>query len=172
MPIPRSLIPLLLLAAPAAAPAAPKPAASAYTKVDLDRCTEIEHEDEGSWARWKCSGYARIPLWVEVGDERFDVDAGDRPDDEGRFGNTFDSPPSTVEWRHFAGRPFAIIYRLTTANPDVPTTSVLVVETIGRGKATGCRVAEIPGSAKNANSQARAIADAIPAGRKKCLGSR
>lgn len=172
MTVPRFLIPLLLLAAAGAAPAAPKPAASAYTKLDLDRCTEIEHEDEGSWTRWKCAGYGRIPLWVEVGDERFDVDAGDRPDDEGRFGNTFDSPPSTVEWRHNAGRPFAIIYRLTTANPDVPTTSMLVVETIGRGKTKGCRVAEIPGSTTNANSRARAIADAIPAGRAKCLGSR
>lgn len=138
---------------------------SAYTKLDLDRCVEVDRGEE--WTSWRCRGYAGVPLFVQNGDERYDVDAG-RENETDLFAPAFDSPGRTVEWRLDHGRPFAIIYRLTSANPDLPKTSRLIVETIGRSS-PGCRIASIGGGAADANAQARAAADRVLTGAAHCL---
>ena len=130
-PMTRPILLIALAAMASAAPAAPA-VTSAYTKVDLERCKEIERRDEeASSAVWRCSGYRGVPFYVELGDERIDIDAGLRDKDE-LWSNTFDQTPATVEWRLNGGKPFAIIYRLTVSNSDRPKTSRLIVETIGR----------------------------------------
>lgn len=165
----------LLVAAAAAAlatsPLAAKPAAvtSAYTKLDLDKCTELE--SDLAWVRWRCPGYKAVALIVEVSDDRFDLDAGVVDKDE-LFGASFDSPPDNVEWRLNRGKPFALIYRLTGANPEQPRTPRLLVETIGSAGRPGCRVAEIAGSAPSANQAARDAAARILAGTARCLDPR
>ncbi len=169
------LAPALLAAAPARKPA-PRPAAitSADTKLDLAKCTTIhESYEAGLSATWKCPGYAGIPLFVELGDERFDLDAG-QLDHDGLWSDTFDNPPTTVEWRLKGGKPFAIIYRLSVANPDAPKSSRLKVETIGDLKDPakfGCRIADIEANDPDANKTARDIADLIPKGEATCIES-
>jgi hypothetical protein len=141
---------------------------SAYTKLDLDRCKEIGHGEE--WASWRCSGYRGIPLFVQNGDERYDVDAGSE-DVADLFAPKFDYPGSTVEWRLNRGKPFAIIYRLASASRDEPKSSRLIVETIG-GRSPGCRIASIDGSLPDANALARRAADGTLRGPVHCLTSR
>ncbi len=167
------LAPVLLAAAPAKKPAPPRAAiTSAYTKLDLAKCTTIaEDKETGLSATWKCPGYAGIPLFVELGDERFDLDAG-QLDHDGLWSDTFDNPPTTVEWRLKNGKPFAIIYRLSVANPDAPQTSRLKVETIGDLKDPdkfGCRVADIEANNADANATARELADLILTGEAICI---
>ena len=162
-----AILALVLAVAPAPSWAQPR-ITSAYTTLNLDRCAPLDRGDTPEWAEWRCAGYRGIALFVQNGDDRYDVDAGVADKDE-IWANTFDYPGKTVEWRISAGSPFAIIYRLLPANPDAPRVSTLVVETIGvRGK-PGCRVAMIPGSAKNANLQARVAADRILRSRPPCL---
>ena len=110
----------------------------------------------------------RVPLYVQNGDERYDVDAGVE-DEDALWAHTFDYPGKTVEWRLAGGKPFAIIYRLQSANPERPRTTVLAVELVGMRGRPGCRVAMIPGSARNANQQARSAADRLLRARPVCL---
>ncbi len=136
------LLPMVIsLTAAATASTKPKPTrfSSAYTKLDLAKCTRIDTVPEHQSARWRCTGYKGIPLFVQSGDERYDVDAG-REDSDEFWGTAFDYPGSTIEWRLTGGSPFAIIYRLISEGEDVPRKSFLVVVTIGR-TAPGCRVA-------------------------------
>ena len=162
-----AILALMLAVAPAASWAQPR-ITSAYTTLNLDRCTPLDRGETPEWAEWRCAGYRRISLFVQNGDDRYDVDAGIADEDE-IWANTFDYPGKTVEWRISAGRPFAIIYRLLPANPDAPRVSTLFVETIGTRGRPGCRVAMISGSAKNANAQARTAADRILSSRPPCL---
>lgn len=150
-----------------AAPSASQPAriTSAYTTLDIDRCTDLDKVPVEASGRWRCKGYAGIPLFVQDGDNRFDVDAG-REDNDQLWSDSFDYPGKTVEWRLNRGKPFAIIYRLDSANPEAPKWSRLMVETIGRGS---CRVAVIDGASPRANEQARTAADQILRGRVHCL---
>jgi hypothetical protein len=159
---------VLGLTMPAASLAKPSSVTSAYTKLDLDRCTLVETDEVGSFANYRCPGIRGVPLIVEVGDDRYDLDAGVADRDE-LWGQTFDEPGTSVEWRLQRGRPFALIYRLTGTNPERPRTSRLLVETIGRPGKPGCRVAEIAGSAPNANQAARDAAAKILAGTARCL---
>jgi hypothetical protein len=158
---------LLLGATPVVA--APK-VTSAYTGLDLDHCTELDHGETPAFAEWRCRGHGGVPLFVQSGDDRYDIDAG-LQDEDAIWANTFDYPGKTVEWRLSEGKPFAIIYRLESANPDHPRTTMLVVETIGSRGRPGCRVAMIPGSARNANRQARSAADRLLRARAPCLKS-
>jgi hypothetical protein len=143
---------------------------SAYTRLDLGRCTQIERIEEGSSAVWRCPGYAGVPLYVETGDERFDLDAGTR-DQDALWSETFDTLPTMVEWRLSGGKPFAIIYRLTVANPDRPKTSRLLVESIGRRAKFGCRIADIAGATARANAVARRAATKILNATATCIES-
>jgi len=156
----------LLLAGSAAG--TPPGITSAYTTLALDRCTQLDKGETPEWTEWRCSGHRGIALFVQNSDDRYDVDAG--VEDKGAlWADTFDYPGKTVEWRLHAGKPFAVIYRLVSANPERERTSTLVVETVGTRGKPGCRVAMIPGSAAKANEQARAAADKILNGRTTCL---
>ena len=156
---------ILLVAAPSASQSAR--ITSAYTTIDLDKCALLDRKPVPASNRWRCKGYAGVPLFVQDGDDRYDVDAG-REDKDELFSNSFDYPGKTVEWRLNRGRAFAIIYRLDSANPEAPKWSRLMVETIGRGS-PGCRVASIDARSGTANEQARKAADRILAGRVRCL---
>lgn len=131
---------------------------SAYTNLDLDRCRELRHIEEGASTEWSCPGYRGIPLWVAIGDERFDVDARA---DNGEFETTsrFNAPGPRVEWRLRGGQPFAIIYRLRTFAGEGAERTVLGVESIGQGRRRGCLIAWVDGATPNANQVARAEAD-------------
>ncbi|HZF93487.1 MAG TPA: hypothetical protein VEZ20_01300 [Allosphingosinicella sp.] len=153
---------ILLAAAFASAPAAAQRtarAASAYTDLDLARCTILAEVEEGASVARRCPGFGGVPLFVLSGDERHDIDAGV---DNGEWESPpeFSSLPQRVEWRLRGGRPFAIVYRLQLRGEDRFVHSVLIVETAGRPGAAGCRVATIRGSVRNANSFARRLADA------------
>ena len=152
----------ILLAAllwPAAAQAQ-RPATSAYTPLDIDRCSLIEEIEEGAGASWRCPGRSGIALFATTGDGRMDVDAGI---DNGQWESLmpFNRPGPQVEWRLRGGRPFAIIYRLLWEDGVGGRGSTLIVETIGRRAAAGCEVARIDGATPDANATARARADAI-----------
>ena len=98
---PRLLAFLALLPSPAlAAPAA----TSAYTPLNLDRCSLIAEVEEGAGASWRCPGRNGISLFVMTGDARFDVDAGI---DNGQWESLmpFNRPGPQVEWRLRGGRP-------------------------------------------------------------------
>ncbi len=135
------------------------PATSAYTPLDLDRCTRIGPGEEES-DTWRCPGYGGIPLFVGYGDLRFDVDAGE----DNHVWESHAAPntlPDRVEWRLRGGRPRAIIYRLRLTDAEGRAgRSLLGVETISRaGEWAGCLVAWIDGDVPNANAVARRYAD-------------
>lgn len=159
------------LAAVMPAPAAAQSATSAYTMLNLDRCRTLEVIEEGESVRRRCPGLAGIPLFVDAGDGRFDVDAGVDNDEWESLGGFNEAGPR-IEWRLARGRPFAIIYRLRLTGPEQPPGSSLIVETIGRRGVPGCQIAIVDGALADANARARAIADRrarthrCPAGRR------
>ena len=163
----RALLPAVCFVLIATTAGEPVRISSAYTKLDLDRCVRVDVVEEPESARWRCSGFKEVPLFVQDGDGRHDVDAG-REDNDELWATTFDYPGETIEWRLSGGKPFAIIYRLNGANPDVPSTSRLIVETVGRSS-QGCRIADIDARTKNANEKARRAADEILSGSVHCL---
>jgi hypothetical protein len=143
------------------------PITSAYTTLDLGRCARIDTGNEEQSATWRCKGHAGIPLIVQAGDDRYDLDAG-REDRDEFWGQAFDYPGRTVEWRLRRGRPFAVIYRLNSSGDGALKRSRLIVETVGRSVA-GCRIAEIDGARLGANEEARRIADRVADGTAPCL---
>lgn len=145
---------ILLAWLAAAAPAG----SSVYTPLDLERCSVIERIEEGESVRWRCPGFAGIPLFVGAGDGRFDVDAGI---DNGEWESLapFNHLGPRVEWRLRGRTPVAIIYRIIVDHPRPSARSALAVETIGRRGRPGCLVALIDGGLANANALARAAAD-------------
>ena len=164
----RGIIPIVaIMLATSAAGAQPVRITSAYTSLDLDKCARIDRGEEPQSASWRCKGFAGVPLFVQNGDDRYDVDAG-REDADELWADGFDYPGATVEWRLARGKPFAIIYRLNSANPDAPKWSRLMVETLGR-TSPGCRVASIDGRSRNANAEARRAADRVLSGAVRCL---
>jgi hypothetical protein len=142
---------------------------SAYSKLDLDRCERLDDGSELASASWRCAGHGGVPLFVQNGDDRYDLDAGSEGRD-GHWGESFDVPGETVEWRIADGKPFAIIYRLRSARSEAPSSSRLVVETIG-GARPGCRIFVVDGAAPRANEQAREAADRALGGAAACLSS-
>lgn len=144
---------LILLAALAGAPT------SVYTPLNLDACEiyNVAHAGEGSWEDRRCPGRNGVTLFVDVDDDRFDVDAGVH-NDEWESPSPFNSLGPQIEWRMEGGRPFAIIYRYAIAGVGPGERSMLAVESIGRTGHPGCLVALIPGNAAG-NARARQIAD-------------
>jgi hypothetical protein len=133
--------------------------ASTYTVIDLEKCTLVsEQSEEGTSAEWRCAGFGDIPLIVEEGDGRFDVDAGVKNDRFETVG-AFNSLGDTAEWRLRDGKPFAVIFRYLDATPEAKGRTVLAVEKIGSAAAPGCRVAQIAGDVPDANQVARDLAD-------------
>lgn len=143
-----------------AAPAAAQTVGSRYTMLDLRRCRTLEIIPEGESVRLRCPGLAGIPLFVNEGDGRSEIDAGF---DDGEWESlpAFNTIGDRVEWRLSGGRPFAIIYRLRLAATEgAPAGSALIVEAIGHGAgAPGCRIGVVDGALPDANVRARALAD-------------
>lgn len=130
---------------------------SAYTTIDLDACEVTGRYEEGSGTDWRCQGRNGIPVLVRESDGRFDVDAGVTGGAAGI--GPFNNLSETIEWRGPASAPYAIIYRLRSATPEMPNVSWLVVEAIGTASAPGCPVAIIEGGVASANNRARELAD-------------
>lgn len=130
---------------------------SAYSTIDLDACDIMARYEEGTGTDWRCEGRNGVPLLVRESDGRFDVDAGVTGGAPGI--GPFNNLSETVEWRGPAASPYAIIYRLRSATPEMPNISWLVVETIGTASAPGCPIAIIEGGVAAANARARQEAD-------------
>lgn len=132
---------------------------SQYTPLDLAACEVTDSEsEEGQWAERTCPGYRGVSLFVDDGDGRFDIDAGERNEAFQSLG-AFNNPPDTIEWRMKDGVPFAIIYRLSDATPEGAGRTVPMVERIGTAQQPGCTIAQVAGSAREANVRARQFAD-------------
>jgi len=151
------MLPTLLLALAAAN-------SSAYTPLVLDRCRVIERIEEGESVRFLCPGHAGVPLYVNAGDGRFDLDAG-VDNEEWESLNPFNHLGPRVEWRMRGRVPVAAIYRVIVDAPESMVRSALVVESIGRPGRPGCLTAVINGALPNANALARADADRAAAHR-------
>jgi len=152
-----------VLALGVAAPAAAQRATSTYTPLDTERCQVIEQIEEGSSVRWRCPGRGGVALFLNAGDERFDLDAGI---DNGEWESIapMNAPGPNVEWRLHGGRPVAIIYRLTPLPGSEGGAPTLIVETIGARGRPGCELARIDATRADANLVARAEADNRAAG--------
>ena len=141
-------------------PAAAQTFSSRYTSIDLRHCRTLEIIPEGDSVRKRCPGLAGIPLYVNEGDGRSEIDAGM---DDGQWESLpgFNRIGDRIEWRLLDGRPFAIIYRLRTlAGPAQAEGSALIVERIGRGHGRpGCRIGTVDGALADANLRARNLAD-------------
>lgn len=133
--------------------------ASVYTDLDLEKCKLVrEQSEEGTSAEWQCQGFGDIPLMVEEGDGRFDVDAGVKNDRFETVG-AFNSLGDTAEWRLRDGQPIAVIFRYLDATEEAKGRTVLAVEKIGTAALPGCRVAQVAGNVPDANQVARDLAD-------------
>ena len=161
----RAIWAICSFAALTAAPAAAQPPRSRYTILDFNRCRTIEVVAEGDSVRRRCPGLAGIPLFVNEGDGRSEIDAGI---DDGQWQSlpAFNTIGERVEWRLAGGRPFAIIYRLRVApGPEHAGGSALIVEAIGHdARAPGCRLGVVDGALPDANARARELADRSASG--------
>jgi hypothetical protein len=149
-----------------ASPAAAQRATSAYTALNTGQCQVLSQVTEGESISWRCPGRNGIPLFVNSGDGRFELDAGVADDDWSSI-PPFNQIGSTVEWRLRAGRPFAVIYRLTSVDPTTDPNSMLIAETIGTAGRPGCEVARVNALRADANARARDEAD-LRAGHFRC----
>lgn len=134
--------------------------ASTYTDFDLAKCEVLSEErEEGSSAEYRCPGFGDLPLWVQEGDGRFDLDAGG---DDGGFQTigAFNDIGETVEWRLKDGQPFAMIFRFLDVTEEANGRAVIAVETVTGPGQPACRVAQIAGDTPDANQKARELADA------------
>lgn len=137
---------------------------SRYTRFDLAACEILREERvEGSFADYRCPGLPGIPLLVQEGDGRFDLDAGTNDDAFQTIG-AFNDIGDTVEWRMRDGAPFAVVFRFLDRAMIEPGRTVLAVEKVGTAGSPGCRVAQIAGDTPDANVRARALADRRAAG--------
>ena len=159
--------------------AAPAPAVgdalnirSAYTDVPQESaCRKIGEDIEGASATLRCAGYGDIPIFIKDGDLRTDIDAG--VETEFYSLDAFNSATGKIEWRLTPdGKPFAFIYRLTSSQRGGgPSTSALLVETIGTPGKPGCTIAKVETSLPNANEIARQKADATQGDKVICLST-
>jgi hypothetical protein len=162
---------LALLATPAAA----QSIEYVYTKFDAKKCKHTKGRDVEDYGSWLCAGYKNLPVRLSAGDQRMYVTFGPRTKDNIAGTETFpgfnDVYEGTVEWRiekraDGKARPFATILRwnLVTAEdqekatgPIKPSGRVLVVTRLGPGGT--CHVGYVDGRSKDANEQARKLAD-------------
>lgn len=159
-PVPGATTPA---AEPVADPAAEEPAdaggySSVYTDFDLEACRVTGESTEGASVDYACPGRADVPIFVHLGDGRFDLDAGV---DGGEFMTigAFNELGERLEWRTKDGVPVAVIFRYRDVTPQGEGRTVLAVEKVGQAGAPGCRVAQIAGDTPDANDVAREIAD-------------
>jgi hypothetical protein len=141
---------------------------SAYTKIQLQNCPQIEaaEEDEGTFGgAWECPGYQGQPVYVAEGDLRMFVSFGPSAADEPAAMQTlpnFNTVNETLEWRLRNGSPFATILRwFPSLDEGAREGSVLIVTQLMPGGGT-CQIARIDAQAnKNANELARQAADTM-----------
>lgn len=140
--------------------AAPAGITSAYTKYNLDNCRVLSSQaEEGESLEAVCEGYNGVPLYVNVGDGRYDIDVGVKTGDF-RTISPFNDLNATIEWRLKDGKPFAVIARLKDVSMETGGNSALIVETVGSASKPGCRVAHVWNSTGSTqNQRARDIAD-------------
>lgn len=136
---------------------------SAYTSFDLDSCTKTSSSLEADGDDYRCPGRNGVPLFVQDGDARMDIDAGAK---NAVFETTgpYNSIGDTVEWRMKDGKPFAVIFRYSVHNEIGRKPTELAIEKIGSPRAPGCRVGQVAGKTPNANRRAREIADSMAMG--------
>lgn len=137
--------------------------ASAYTDFNLAACRVTGENPEGASVEYACPGRADAPLFVHLGDGRFDLDAGADGEEFMTIG-AFNELGDRLEWRTKHGAPFAVIFRYRDVAPHGEGRTVLAVETIGRPGAPGCRVAHVAGDTPDANGVARELADTVAEG--------
>lgn len=143
-----------------AAPLAARPQ-SAYSDLNLERCTTIETFAEGGGAHLQCPGYAGIEVTVLEGDLRMYVGYGPDARKQCAMHQTFgpfNSLGPRIEWRLENGRPFATILRWVLDNGDGNSQRSWLVVT-GLDGSNTCHVAYIEGAMPNANQRARDAAD-------------
>jgi hypothetical protein len=132
--------------------------ASAYTPFDLEACRVTGENPEGASVDYACPGRAGVPIFVHLGDGRFDLDAGIDGEEFVTLG-AFNDIGERLEWRLHEGAPIAVIFRYLDVAPQGEGRTVLAVEKIGRAGSPGCRVAHVAGDTPDANRIAREIAD-------------
>jgi len=140
---------------------------SAYTKIQLQNCTQVETaSDEGTFAgAWECPGYKDQVVYVAEGDLRMFISFGPFAADEPAASQTlpnFNTVNETLEWRLRGGVPFATILRWFPSLDDgARTGSILIVTQLKPGGGT-CQIARIDAQANaNANVMAREAADTM-----------
>ncbi len=135
---------------------------SAYTDVDFDRCSTLFESEEGGSVSLHCPGYGEeYPVIYLEGDGRVDIDP---VADDGDFTtlSPFNRLGGRLEWRLDRSKtPFALIYRLSTATPEVPKSSTLFVKSVPSDGQPGCLVAKVQGDVPDANAVARQRADLL-----------
>lgn len=140
---------------------------SAYTKIRLEACAQIETaSEEGTFGgAWECPGYQGQAVYVAEGDLRMFVSFGPFAADEPAAGQTlpnFNTVNETLEWRLDGGTPVATILRWFPSLDDGASTgSVLIVTQLKPGGGT-CQIARVDAQANsNANVMARQAADTL-----------
>jgi len=156
----------LLLAGPVSGAAAAG-IDSAYTKIQLQNCTQVETaSDEGTFAgAWQCPGYRDQAVYVAEGDLRMFISFGRFAADEPAASQTlpnFNTVNETLEWRLRGGEPFATILRwFPSLDEGARTGSILIVTQLKPGGGT-CQIARVDAQANaNANVLARQAADTM-----------
>jgi hypothetical protein len=162
--------PLILALSGAVSAALAAGADSAYTKLRLETCRQIETaSDEGTFGgAWECPGYQGQAVYVAEGDLRMFVSFGPFAADEPAASQTlpnFNTVNETLEWRLHGGTPVATILRwFPSLDEGARTGSVLIVTQLQPGGGT-CQIARVDAQANsNANVMAREAADTLAGG--------
>lgn len=140
---------------------------SAFGTLDLDQCEVLTRQEEGEGATFSCGLIGGVPIFVQSGDGRFDLDAGVQNEQFQTIG-AFNEIAPRIEIRSDGGEPFAVIFRYQDVSLQSNNRSVLAVESIGTEETPGCRIAQIGGGAGAANQRAREIADLAADGETDC----
>lgn len=139
---------------------------SAYTKINLEDCNQLERAaEEGTFGgSWTCPGYGGLQVLVSEGDLRMFVSFGPDAENEPAAGQTlsrFNTINETLEWRLRDGVPFATILRwFPSLDEGKGTGSVLIVTQLKPGAT--CQIGRIDAQANpGANQMSRDLADTM-----------
>jgi hypothetical protein len=140
---------------------------SAYSKIDIDKCSVFRQDAESGSTSWFCPAIPNQALWVAEGDARFFVSFGKAAEVQVAASQTlppFNRINDTLEWRLGAdGEAYATILRWFTEFDDGRVGQVLVVTKVS--DAGTCHIAYVDAIAnKNANALARQAADNLSSG--------
>jgi hypothetical protein len=140
--------------------AAPALAASAYTEIGEATCQPVTTYEDGA-VDMRCEGYNDIPVFLNGGDAREDMDFGVRNENFETFG-AFNGVGDTVEWMlGDDGVPYAAAIRFHISVDDRKA-QALVVSKIGTDDTPGCVVGVVDAAADQANGIARGLGAMAP----------